>query len=130
MVVVTVLEVGLAVGWYVVSFGVATVVVTSSASAKVSPRETAGISRQVFDMKVFLIFLKCKKRKVKGFMKIAKSIISGRFFTLTFLGADIVKVSTAACVVHTHGVTLTFPLRVEGATATHTGLCGNAGSVD
>lgn len=37
-----------------------------------------------------------------------------------------VKVHTAASIVHTHVVTLTFPLCSEGATATHTGLCGNA----
>lgn len=45
---------------------------------------------------------------------------------LTFFGARAVKVPTAASIVDTHGVTLTFPLRIEGATAPHTGLCGNA----
>lgn len=44
---------------------------------------------------------------------------------LTLFRANGVKIPTAASVVHTHGVTLTFPQRVEGAAATHTGLCGN-----
>lgn len=43
---------------------------------------------------------------------------------LTFSGADGVKVPTAASIIHTHGVTLTFALWAEGAAATRTGLCG------
>lgn len=85
--------------------------VASSATWKVSPRASKDReeSQELYSLKY-------------------KFYISVKFsdMVLTFFGAYGVIVCTAASIVHTHGVTLTFALRAEGATATHTGLCGNA----
>lgn len=85
--------------------------VASSASWKVSPRASKGReeSQELYSL------------KYKFYISVKYSDT-----VLTFSGAYGVKVRTAASIVHTHGVTLTFVPRAEGATATHTGLCGNA----
>lgn len=84
---------------------------TSVTSSKVSPRATEG--REFWHMK-----------KSKELCSSPNSLISA--MVLTFFRACHIKVPTTASIVHTHGVTLTFPLRLECATVTHTGLCGNA----
>lgn len=48
---------------------------------------------------------------------------------LTLFGARSVKVRTAASIVRTHGVALTFTPWFEGATAPHAGLCRIAGGL-
>lgn len=48
---------------------------------------------------------------------------------LTLFGARSVKVRTAASIVRTHGVALTFTPWFEGATAPHAGLCRMAGGL-
>lgn len=44
---------------------------------------------------------------------------------LTLFGADVSKVVAAASVVHAQVVTLAFRHEIKGATATHTGPCGD-----
>lgn len=88
------------------------VVPSSSGPWKLSPRAT--------EYNIFHQFT-----KVNGHVTIC--ITSWCATILTLFGAHGVKVCTAASIVHTQGVALTFAWCEEGAAALHTGLCGIAG---